>query len=393
MTYSSGAWRTTDAGNTGWMAGPDTHPGNAIDTVRRWTAPAAGVVSIAGRVYKQDVSAGAGIVATIKHNGTTIWANTVAYNDSIGYTTDEGLGDVSVALGDTIDFFVDDNGTYAADRTGWDPTITYISSYSSVTGYSTTEGANQWSYLQRPSGGGTTSNLNYSSGVWRTTDSGTTGWLASDATHPGNGVDTIRQWLAPAAGTISISGRVYKQDTGGGAGIIATVEKNGTSLWSKTVAYNDSTGYTTDAALGNIVVASGDKINFVVDDNGTFGYDQTGWAQTISYTGNTQTSWALNTSDTLLTLTIAGNQPVITRMEDAANGWNWVTTPLTVPLLATVYVSGAFANPAWSYTSASVDTTNGTKVTLTFTGTSPSLTLTQVWWARPGWVRSRLPPR
>jgi hypothetical protein len=335
MTYTSSAWRTTDSGTTGWMLGPDGHPGNGVDIVRRWTAPSAGIISIAGRVYKQDTGGGAGIVATVKHNGTSIWTRTVAAADSIGYTTDEGLGDVTVASGDTIDFIIDDNGTFGFDRTGWDPTITYINSYSSVTGYSGTEGANQWSYLQRPAGGTTTSNLTYNSGVWRTTDSGVTGWLQNNSTHPGNGYDTIRQWLAPAAGTISISGRVYKIDVGGGAGIVAKVEKNGTAIWTKTVAYNDSTGYMTDADLGNVVVAAGDKINFAVNDNGTYANDATGWGQVISYTGNTQTSWELNTADTLLTLTIAGNQPVITRLQDAVNGWNWVSTPLTVPLLAT----------------------------------------------------------
>jgi len=45
--------------------------------------------------------------------------------------------------------------------------------------------------------------------------------------------------------------------------------------------------------------------------------------------------------------------------------------------------------PNWTYTTAAVDTTSGTKVTLTFNSTSPSLTLTQCWWARPG-ARARV---
>ena len=384
MAYSTGAWRTTDTGQTGWMIGYATHPGQYSDTIRRWTAPSSGTISITGRVYKIDIGGGAGVVATVQHNGTTLWTRTVAYNDSTGYTTDEALGDVSVASGDTIDFVVDDNGTYGFDRTGWDPTITFIGSWTASVGYTSTQGANQWNYVQRPAGGGTITNMAFSTSAWRTTDSGMTGWMQGNDTHPGNGIDTIRQWTAPSAGTISISGRVYKMDTGGGAGIIATVEKNGTSLWSKTVAYNDSVGYTTDSALGNVNVASGDKINFVVDDNGTFAFDQTGWNPTISLFTSSNPSWVLNTTDTLLTLTIIGNQPAISRLEDASNGWNWTPTPVTVPLINMVYISGAFANPIWTYTSAAVDTTSGTKVTLTFTSASPSLTLTQVWWAHPG---------
>jgi len=384
LAYSTSAWRTTDTGQTGWMIGYATHPGEYNDTVRRWTAPSSGTISITGRVYKIDTGGGAGVIATVKHNGTTLWTRTVAYNDSIGYTTDEALGDVTVATGDTIDFIVDDNGTYGYDRTGWDPTITFIGSWTASAGYTSTQGTNQWNYLQRPAGGGAATNLANSSGVWRTTDSGQTGWLYTTDTHPGNGIDTIRQWTAPSAGTISITGQVYKMDTGGGAGIIATVEHNGSSLWSKTVAYNDSVGYTTDSALGAISVAAGDTINFVVDDNGYYGWDQTGWNPTISLLGSSNPSWVLNTTDTLLTLTIIGNLPAISRLEDAATGWNWTPTPVTLPLVNTVYIGGTFATPLWAYSGAAVDTTSGTKVTLTFTSSSPDLTLTQVWWAHPG---------
>jgi len=75
----------------------------------------------------------------------------------------------------------------------------------------------------------------------------------------------------------------------------------------KTVAYNDSTGYATDSSLGSVSVNSGDSIAFVVDDDGVYGADQTAWDPTITNGSSSGPSWALNTTDTLLTLSIAAS--------------------------------------------------------------------------------------
>ncbi len=85
-----------------------------------------------------------------------------------------------------------------------------------------------------------------------------------------------KKWVAPATGTISITGRAYKITTGGGNGVVVSVLQNSTSLWSHTIAYNDSTGYTTDASLSSVSVNSGDAIYFIVNNNGDWAYDETG---------------------------------------------------------------------------------------------------------------------
>jgi len=94
--------------------------------------------------------------------------------------------------------------------------------------------------------------------------------------------------------------------------------------------------------------------------------------------------WVLNTFDTKLTLSIVGDRPAIKRFEGSEVGWNWTPHAAILPLLTTVYMGGTQYTPDWKYETATVDTSKGTKVTLTFTSTAPRLTLTQIWWASTG---------
>jgi len=97
-------------------------------------------------------------------------------------------------------------------------------------------------------------------------------------------------------------------------------------------------------------------------------------------------TWTLNTANTQLTLGIVGNRPAIIRLEDADTPWNWTPSSIVLPLLDKIYVNSSATPsvPHWSYAGAAVDTSSGTKVILTFTSITPTLTLTQCWWAHPG---------
>ncbi|OCT15422.1 hypothetical protein A8709_15185 [Paenibacillus pectinilyticus] len=98
----------------------------------------------------------------------------------------------------------------------------------------------------------------------------------------------------------------------------------------------------------------------------------------------TAPTWNLNTTDTNLTLTLAGNQPAITQLKNPTQNWNWTPTTTIVPLMNRVTVGSTPYTLNWVYQDATVDTTSGTKVTLRFTSTSPALELKSIWWARPG---------
>ena len=97
-------------------------------------------------------------------------------------------------------------------------------------------------------------------------------------------------------------------------------------------------------------------------------------------------TWTLQTDDTLMTLSALG-APIITQLAvNSTCGLDWMATPSVVPLVRQVTdASSVTYLPNWTLASSSVNNdAPGTQVTLTYTSTAPALTLTQVWWARPG---------
>jgi hypothetical protein len=260
-TYSNLSWGSTSwTGSGGIYIDPSKqHPGSSQDAVRKWTAPTAANVQISGQVYKTDTGGGDGVVVSIRKNGTTIWGpHTIAYNDSVGLSYNV---QTSVAAGDALYFIINRGAANNwNDATHFDPLITAVSppSWKASTDFSGTQGANNWSYQQLS--GSTYSNLSWGSSSW----SGTGGlYIDSTKQHPGTGHDAVRKWTAPSAATVSVSGQVYKTDTGGGDGVVVSIRKNGTTIWGPhTIAYNDSVGLSYNVQTS---VAAGDALYFIVN--------------------------------------------------------------------------------------------------------------------------------
>lgn len=124
MKYDTREWY----GSTFWT-GPDWtrvgkdwhHPGQETPSVRRFTCPRDGRVTIAGRVYKLH-RAGDGIVARILHGDREIWKAQIAGADADGKSHALTL---DVRRGDSLRFVVDKYKTIGCDTTGWDPTIAF----------------------------------------------------------------------------------------------------------------------------------------------------------------------------------------------------------------------------------------------------------------------------
>ena len=71
-------------------------------------------------------------------------------------------------------------------------------------------------------------------------------------------------------------------------------------------------------------------------------------------------------------------------LRSPAAGWNWTKAACEFPLLNRVDVGGVQFHPRWTYRDGSVDKSDGTKVTIRFTSSSPALELKSVWHARSG---------
>ena len=112
--------------------------------------------------------------------------------------------------------------------------------------------------------------------------------------------DTLRRWIAPYNGTISITGNVALLEDISPArasyltadGVRVAIQKNGSELWSAEIGPTDYAART-PSGVGAIAVSKGDRIYFRVgssfqnDSLGDGAYDQVSWDPQVSYTGVT----------------------------------------------------------------------------------------------------------
>ncbi|MDO7908402.1 glycosyl hydrolase family 28-related protein [Paenibacillus sp. JX-17] len=167
--------------------------------------------------------------------------------------------------------------------------------YTASTGFSITQGQNQWSYLKKS--GAVFSDLVYNTTNkrWQPDSTGYP-WVTANAQHPDANFDSVRKWVAPGSGTISITGSVSKGDSLGD-GILATIMKDSTTLWSSVVTSPTAVNPT---GVTNIPVTAGSSIYFIVNKRTTTNNDHTLWNPSVNFTPTYQ---AANTSSSTLTTT------------------------------------------------------------------------------------------
>ena len=103
-------------------------------------------------------------------------------------------------------------------------------------------------------------------------------------------VDTIHRWVAPFTGTVSIAGSLnLVQNTSPqrtayktADGVIASIQLNGTVLYSVPIAPTDYSPKT-PTGVSNIAVNKGDIIYFRVQSINDGSYDQVAWPEAIAY--------------------------------------------------------------------------------------------------------------
>lgn len=119
LTYRDTEWY----GSTFWT-GPDWtrvgkdwhHPGLNTPSVRRFTAPRDGRVTVTGRVFKLHLG-GDGVRVYIRQNEREVWKAEIGGADGKGV---EPKLTLDVKKGDSLRFIVDKRGNYGCDTTGRD---------------------------------------------------------------------------------------------------------------------------------------------------------------------------------------------------------------------------------------------------------------------------------
>lgn len=162
--------------------------------------------------------------------------------------------------------------------------VAQTSIYNAPSGFSGTQGQNQWSY-QSTAGSAWSNIAAYDAAANRWTSGG--GYIDRFNQLPDGcaGCGVARAWKAIATGTISIRGRVFKNDASGGDGVKVAILKNTSVIWPTTGApspldANDLSGL--DTNLDGINVTAGDQIRFAVYAGSNNAGDLTSWAPTIA---------------------------------------------------------------------------------------------------------------
>ena len=102
--------------------------------------------------------------------------------------------------------------------------------------------------------------------------------------HPADGQLAVVSWLAPASGTVRVDFRFTDLDAGCGEGIAWYVDKGDEfgTLAAGTIPNGGDSGLQTVATL---TLAAGERVNFIVDPNGTYACDSTRLFAEITYLG------------------------------------------------------------------------------------------------------------
>lgn len=164
--------------------------------------------------------------------------------------------------------------TVSATSGGESPPTVYRAS----TDFSAVQGHRNWYYLD--STGAQMVFVNQWGGVWQTPN--TSVILGSSWGHPGEPGDAVRQWRAPASGSVRITGTAFDSDPGGADGVIVSIRKGTQVLWERTIENGDANGFSYDVTTN---VATGDQINFVINRRSNTYWDSTIFDPTITFTG------------------------------------------------------------------------------------------------------------
>tara|TARA_R110002111_G_scaffold144910_2_gene211272 strand:- start:129430 stop:132531 length:3102 start_codon:yes stop_codon:yes gene_type:complete len=102
----------------------------------------------------------------------------------------------------------------------------------------------------------------------------TLGWATLNANggHPASKYAVLRRWTAPAAGTLSVSGKL-QHGSDQGNGVRGFVLSSRSGLAGKWNAHNGAA----DTNVASLAVQTGDTIDFITDCNGDVGFDSFSW--------------------------------------------------------------------------------------------------------------------
>jgi hypothetical protein len=232
----------------GYVSARLLQPSSDRDVARTWTAPADGVVDITGHVADDGLdTSGAASSVSITKNDQVIWGpQVIAAGDTSG--VDAAVPGVAVSAGDVIRFQVAAGGGTMV----WDPDVTCQGDPPVVSPPSA------WADIATYNAGDFDGDGPY----WHSSG----GTVSAHYVQPTVEEAAARAWVAPADGTVDISGNAGIAVGTSGQGAVLSITKNGSVIWGPTTFTGTEAIDTSpiEVAVPAVPVRAGDVIRFEV---------------------------------------------------------------------------------------------------------------------------------
>jgi alpha-galactosidase len=101
------------------------------------------------------------------------------------------------------------------------------------------------------------------------------------------------------------------------------------------------------------------------------------------WANQTSASWKLATDDTVMSVEVRQEQPVITELSSVKGKVEWLLAPVPERLPSSVKKKGSTVLLNWHYQEGTLDSKTG-ELVLSFSNSAPALELRSIWRARPG---------
>jgi hypothetical protein len=157
-----------------------------------------------------------------------------------------------------------------------------VETQSYIDAFSSTQGANGWSYKWRDASGNIQNmTWNASKQQWQGNEDYLLLWRGGG--HPGNNGDALLEWTAPSNGTARISIPMSDGNATCGDGVTVSVEGKQGSLLSKNIANGNTKTQTFEISQDFL---AGEDIRFVINRNKENGCDSTNLNPTVAFSAS-----------------------------------------------------------------------------------------------------------
>ncbi len=161
------------------------------------------------------------------------------------------------------------------------PACELKATYSSRDDFSDSQGRECWNYLDSS---GAPMIFDNARSLWRK-EPDETALLWQLGAHPGSTVDVVRRWQSPVDGTVTVSGTFIDGDPGGGDGVLVSIRRNGTAVFTQDIPNGGQAAFNLPLTL-----ARGERLDFVINRKANANYDSTAFSASLPFTATPRKS-------------------------------------------------------------------------------------------------------